>query len=215
MTRAKQETLFDLPEVPVKTYRAVRHEVVRNCQKNNILSTNHVHEKRTQVDQVLSGKSDLKILELFSGDGFLTGVLSQYGHVKKMDKRLGTGDSFIEYHRLIADKEKFDVVDADPYGFPSRLLPDIFLLIDDGIFFMTIPIPSVNIPNGIFKTHLQCYFGTDNPNEDQISQKIAEYGLCHWRQITELSCVRMGRMWRFAFDVKKIKSTDYTGVRNR
>ena len=59
MTRAKQETLFDLPEVPIRTYRAVRHDVVRNRQKNNVLSTNHVNEKKTQVDKILNGKSNL------------------------------------------------------------------------------------------------------------------------------------------------------------
>lgn len=210
-----QKTLFDLPSEPAKTYRAIRHDIVRSRQRENILSTNHVYEKKRQVDRVLGGNSGLKILELFSGDGYLTGALSCYGDVISLDKKHGTGDSFIEYHRFIADKKKFDVVDADPYGFPSRLLPDIFLLIDDGIFFVTVPIASVNIPNGITKTHLHCYYGSDSPDIDQISTKMAEYGLCHWREVVEIDCVKMGRMWRIAYSVKKVKSTDYTGVRNR
>ena len=211
----KQEALFELPNIAQKTYRAIRHDVVRDRQRKNIGSTNHTTEKTLQIERVLRGKSNLKILELFCGDGLLSSKYKDYGNLVALDKRLGTGDSFIEYHRFIADKKKFDVIDADPYGFPSRLLPDIFLLIDDGIFFVTVPMPHVNIPNGIFKTHLQCYFGNDKPNEDEISKKIAEYGLCHWRKITEIECINMGRMWRFAFSVEKIKSTDYTGVKNR
>jgi hypothetical protein len=210
-----QDSLFELPPEPAKSYRAIRHDIVRSRQRENILSTNHVYEKQRQVDRVLVGKENLSIIELFCGDGFLTKALQNYGNVVSLDKKIGTGDSFLEYHRYIADRKKFDVVDADPYGFPSRLFPDIFLLIDDGILFLTVPIASVNIPNGITKTHLHCYYGNDMPSMDEISTKVVEYGLCHWRQVQEIDCVKMGRMWRVAYSVKKVKSTDYTGVRNR
>ena len=210
-----QGTLFDVPEAPKKTYRAIRHDIVRQRQRENIASTNHTTEKRLQVERILAGKSNLAILELFAGDGFLTRALEPFGQVTSLDKRHGTGDSFLEYHRYIADRRKFDVVDADPYGFPSRLFPDIFLLIDDGIFLVTIPSASVNIPNGLVKTHLQSYYGEELPDIDAISKRIAEYGLCHWRQVTEIDCIKIGRMWRVAYEVKKVSATDYTGVRNR
>lgn len=210
-----QQVLFDLPEAPKKTYRAIRHDVVRQRQRKNIASTNHITEKTRQVERVLAGKSNLKILELFAGDGFLTKALQPFGEVTSLDKRHGTGDSFLEYHRYIADRRKFDVIDADPYGFPSRLLPDIFLLIDDGIFFVTVPSSSVNIPNGLVKTHLQSYYGEEQPSIDAVSQKIAEYGLCHWRQVVEIDCIKIGRMWRVVYEVKRVSATEYAGVRNR
>ena len=125
-----------------------------------------------------------KILELFSGQGNLTKLYENYGSVTAYDKKhLKTGDSFLEYHRLISDRKKFNVIDLDPYGFPNRFFPDIFLLIDKGILFVTMPKPYVNILNGITQTHLICYYGTHNPTKEQIIEKIGFFGLCHWRKI--------------------------------
>ncbi|MEY2630761.1 MAG: N2,N2-dimethylguanosine tRNA methyltransferase [Bacteroidota bacterium] len=207
-------------EVVAKSYRAIRHDVVRGKQKRSDASINHPVEKSSQIKRVLNDFEyeeirKPKILELFAGDGFLTNVYAEYGDVTAFDKKLGTGDSFKEYHRLIADNKKFDVVDLDPYGFPTRFFPDIFLLIDRGILFVTCPIPSVNILHDITKTHLFSYFGNDNPTIDQITKSIALSGLCHWRKVTEIESIKMDRMWRIAYLVEKIKATEYTGVRNR
>src|SRR5699024_7543110 len=124
-------------------------------------------------------------------------------------------NSFREYHRLIADGKKFEVIDLDPYGFPTRLFPDIFLLIEDGYLFVTMPKPYVNILNGITATHLTCYFGEQNPSSETIVNKIAELGLCHWRKVELLDELNLKSVWRYAFKVTKIKATDYTGVINR
>jgi hypothetical protein len=48
-----------------------------------------------------------------------------------------------------------------------------------------------------------------------MSQRIAEYGLCHWRKVVEIDCIKIGRMWRVAYEVKRVSATEYTGVRNR
>ena len=92
-----------------------------------------------------------------------------------------------------------DVIDVDSYGFPSRFFPDIFLLIENGFLFLTIPKPSVNILNGITKTHLMCYFSQGNPSFEKIVEKIAIYGLCHWRKVTLIE----------AIDLKKKTTTEF------
>jgi len=203
----------------IKSYRAIRHDIVRAKQKANADEVHHPIEKNNQIARIFKewdflGHS-LKILELFAGDGNLTATYEAFGKVTALDKKLGTGDSFKQYHRFIADNKKFDVVDIDPYGFPSRFLPDVFLLIDKGYLFVTCPIPSVNILHDITKTHLVSYFGSDNPSEQQIVEKIALSGLCHWRKVVLNDAIKIGRMYRFAFWVEKIKSTEYTGVKNR
>ena len=67
---------------------------------------------------------------MFAGQGNLTNIYKAYGDVIPYDKKyLKTGDSFLEYHRLIADKKKFDIIDLDPYGFPNRFFPDVFYLL--------------------------------------------------------------------------------------
>jgi hypothetical protein len=210
-----QDGLFPIDRKPLKSYRALRHEVVRKRQADNCATTTHPTEKSAQIRSILHEKTGLSTLELFAGNGNLSTIYSLHGSVLCFDKKLGTGDSFTEYHRLIADRRKFDVIDLDPYGFPSRFFPDIFLLIDNGFLFVTCPIPSVNILHDITKTHLQVFYGSDNPSIEQISVRIAEFGLCHWRQVELIDCIKIDRMYRLAFKVMRVKSTEYTGVNNR
>ncbi len=204
-----------------KTYRAIRHDVVRAKQKQNADEVHHPDEKIDQIKRVLTDfKWDIKkmpkILEMFAGQGNLTDVYQKYGDVIPYDKKyLHTGDSFLEYHRLIADRKKFNVIDLDPYGFPNRFFPDIFLLIDKGVLFLTMPKPYVNILNGITQTHLISYYDTHNPTKEQIIQRIALFGLCHWRKVELIDEVDCKSVWRLAFAIEKVKATEYTGVRNR
>ena len=202
-----------------KTYRAIRHDVVRKKQSENSKELNHPDEKIYQIDWVMNNlqvQSGHKILELFAGQGNLTSVYSKYGDVISCDKKYcGTGDSFLLYHKFIYERKKFTVIDLDPYGFPTRLFPDIFLLIDSGILFVTMPKPYVNILNGITQTHLIAYFGEHNPDEDTIIEQIAMWGLCHWRKVELIDSIDCKSVWRFAFHVEKVKATEYTGVRNQ
>ena len=203
----------------MKTYRAIRHDIVREKQRQNSNEVHHPDEKIHQIRMVFeSSKFDKRpnILELFSGQGNCTKVYQEYGDVTAYDKKyLKTGDSFLEYHRLIADKKKFDIIDLDPYGFPNRLFPDVFLLIDKGVMFITMPKPYVNILNGITQTHLISYFDTHNPTMEQIIERTVLFGLCHWRKLELIDVVDCKSVWRFAFAVEKVKATEYTGVRNR
>ena len=199
-----------------KTYFAIRHEIKRKKQKDNSNDTHHPDEKKSQIkDTLRSTKRKLKILELFSGCGNLTPLYLEFGEVDQYDKKLKTGDSFRVFHRLIAEGKKFDVVDIDPYGFPSRFFPDIFKLIDDGYLFLTFPKPHINILNALTQTHLIAYYGSPSPTLDEIQQRIALYGLCHWRQVEFIDVVDLGRLWRMALAVKRVSATTYTNTRNR
>jgi len=198
-----------------KTYRAIRHDVTRKKQRENDSECHHPEEKIGQIKEILNGKTDLNILELFAGYGNLTSIYSKFGNVDAYDKKLKTGDSYITFHRLISEKKKYDVIDIDPYGFPNRFFPDIFLLIDNGTMFITMPKPYVNILNGITKQHLICYYGEHNPNLETIMERIKLYGLCHWRKLELINYLDFGRIWRLCFSVEKVKATEYCNVRNR
>lgn len=211
-----QLKLIDTAKDSNKSYRAIRHDIVRSKQALNSNEVHHPITKKRQIERVLLNKADLSILELFAGQGNLTKIYEQYGTVTAYDKKhLKTGDSFIEYHRLIADRKKFNVIDIDPYGFPTRLFPDIFLLMDDGFLFVTMPKPYVNILNGLIQTHLTTYFGEPNPSLETIIGKIVLFGLCHWRKAQLIESADYGGVWRLVFHVERVKATDYTGVKNR
>lgn len=232
-----QARLFD-DEINIsdKTYRAIRHDIVRQKQAENSNEVHHPNEKIAQIKKVLPsycGWGDLSILELFAGHGNLTKVYSKFGEVlaneikKSVFEKLventeslmlvkcNNVDSFIDFHQLIALKQKFDVIDIDAYGFPSRFFPDVFLLLNKGVLFVTMPKPYVNILNGITAAHLTSYFGEPNPSQKTIVEKIALYGLCHWRKVELIDSIDCKSIWRFAFHVEKVKATEYTGVRNR
>lgn len=199
-----------------KTYRAIRHEVTRLKQNNNSDELHHPKEKSDQIHTVLENLNNLKILELFAGQGNLTKIYEQYGEVSAYDKKyLKTGDSFLVFHNLIYNKKKYDVIDLDPYGFPNRFFPDIYLLIEDGYLFLTMPKPYVNILNGITQSHLISYYGESNPSLNTIVDRLALWGICHWRQVVLIDCIDCKSVWRLAFKVNKVKATEYTGVRNR
>jgi hypothetical protein len=204
-----------------KTYRAIRHDITREKQKQNANEVHHPDEKINQIKSILSFWSEeeygkLSVLELFAGQGNLTKIYQEYGNVDAYDKKwLKTGDSYVRYHELIGQKNIYDIIDIDPYGFPNRFFPDIFLLIEKGILFVTMPKPYVNILNGITQTHLISYYGEQNPSEQTIIERIVLWGLCHWRKVELIDSIDCKSVWRFAFDVTKVKATDYTGVRNR
>tara|TARA_Y100001973_G_C5138162_1_gene301461 strand:- start:72 stop:725 length:654 start_codon:yes stop_codon:yes gene_type:complete len=199
-----------------KTYRAIRHDVVRKKQKENSEEVHHPNQKINQIYKTLESSKNYKILELFCGRENLTKHYNKFGKVELYDKKWKkTGDSFIVFHKLIAQNKKYQVIDLDPYGFPNRFFPDIYLLIEKGFLFLTMPKPYVNILNGITQAHLISYYGEHNPNKETIIKRIALWGLCHWRKVELIDCVDCKSVWRFAFKVEKVKATEYTGVKNR
>tara|TARA_R100000664_G_scaffold30108_1_gene42389 strand:- start:333 stop:1046 length:714 start_codon:yes stop_codon:yes gene_type:complete len=228
-----QGQLFDIGNFKNKTYRAIRHDVTRERQSNYCNTVHHPDQKINQIKNVLNNYNNLKILELFAGKGNLTSVYANYGSVvanelkdkvyKDLLKKIknikqvecNKVDSFLYFHKLISQKKHFNIIDLDPYGFPNRFFPDIFLLIKDGFIFITMPKPYVNILNGITQTHLSSYYGNPNPSMETIIDRIAHWGLCHWRRIELVDYIDCKSIWRFAFSVKKVKATDYTGVNNR
>lgn len=113
-----------------KTYRAIRHDIVRAKQKQNDNEVHHPDEKINQIKNVFAefewdNDKNPKILEMFAGQGNLTNIYEAYGDVTAYDiKYLKTGDSFLEYHRLIADKKKFDIIDLVHTDFQT----DFFLM---------------------------------------------------------------------------------------
>lgn len=212
--------MFDLfgnkIESSEKGYRAIRHDIARKKQAVNADIVHHPREKEIQIRNTLQGKKDLKILELFSGRGNMTSVFSEFGTVHAHDKKyLRTGDSYKQFHKYIFERKLYNVIDLDPYGFPNRFFPDIFLLIESGFLFVTMPKPYVNILNGITATHLTSYYGESNPPLSVIQERIVLWALCHWRKAELLSCLDLKSIWRLAFAIEKVKATEYTGVKNR
>ena len=200
----------------MKSYRAIRHDIIRKKQNDNSKEVHHPDQKTKQIYNFLDSSKKYKILELFCGRENLTKHYSKFGKVELYDKKWKkTGDSYLEFHRLIYERKKYDVIDLDPYGFPNRFFPDIYKLIDNGYLFLTMPKPYVNILNGITQTHLISYFDKHNPSLEEILKRYVLWGLCHWRKVEVLDVIDLKSIWRICFKVEKVKATDYTGVINQ
>lgn len=196
------------------------HNKTRNKQKENSDEVHHPLEKTEQIIRIINKYKDelppkLDILELFSGQGNLTKIYKEFGEVYSYDKKYeNTGDSYLIYHKLISNRNIYEIIDLDPYGFPNRFFPDIYLLFEKGILFVTMPKPSVNILNGITQEHLISYYGEYNPSKETIINRIEKFGICHWRKVKLIDCIDLKSIWRMAFLVEKVKATEYTGVNN-
>ena len=79
-----------------KTYRALRHEVVRKRQREDSDDTRHPDEKIRQIRLALQGLEDLTTLELFAGTGNCTQEYAQYGSVVAVDKVGKVYDQLVE-----------------------------------------------------------------------------------------------------------------------
>lgn len=221
----------------MKTYRAERHDVTRKLQKEMSPKVHHPEEKQKQIRTFMDiHKPEGYTLELSAGEGNLTKVYAEYNIViayetnKSKYEKLVTlsqsikgdnnilclrRDSYLGFHGHITAGKNFGVIDLAPYGFPNRFLPDIFLLMKDGLMFITMPKPSVNILNGITAQHLTCYWGCRNPSLEQIIEKLKLYSLCHWRTVEVLDVLDLKSVWRMCLKVKKVNACEYTGVKNR
>jgi hypothetical protein len=110
----------------------------------------HHTEKAELIHRLLKGRSGLRIFEpcAYQGDGkpgVCSRAYSDYADPLQ-HRRLGRGDGDWMFHiRLsLLRSDKYDVVDLDSYGDPSRpLWSGVSELIDDGgLLFLTFPIVS-------------------------------------------------------------------------
>ena len=127
-----------------------------------------------------------------------------------------TEDSILTTMRLCSERTTFDIVDIDPYGFPSRYFPHAFLLLTDGWLFLTFPKLGATQLNKVTLEHLRVWWGVTQENKDDylnvILDRLADYALGNFRQLELLDTVDLGRMYRLAFKVTKRSALDLVGL---
>jgi hypothetical protein len=183
-----------------------------------------------QIDRVMSthdGPMNLSVLELLAGSGELSKVYTKYGSVlaneyepalfeKLVENTKDSGsiscqrtDALLNFHQMIASGESFDIIDINSRGLSSRYFPDVFLLIKSGILFLTMVKPSECVMNRITSTQLTAYFGSNNPTFIDVANRIAIWGICHWRKVELIDMIELDSEWRFAFNVERVNAKDY------
>lgn len=221
-----------IAEILGTTISSVKHKYVRLNQAKNEDKHHHPKEKIEQIDRTLNG-GDYFILETNAGWGNLTQHYKIYAkkliahdiEKKKVEFIKSQNwaavesikcDSFKEIHKYIWSGVKFDVIDIDPYGFPSRYFPHVFQLIEDGYLFVTFPKMGVQQINKIMVEHYRVFWGLSLDDkeiyQEKIHEKLKDYALQYYRHVDLVDSVDLGRMFRFAYKVKKESALDLVGL---
>lgn len=192
-----------------------RRKEKRRLQKLGDEKYTHPREKEEQIKNVLENRKYFNILELFAGEGNLTRVYQNflYGNIGKIhsyDIKTTKEDSFRLFHKLIYQKEKYDIIDIDPFGFPSRFFPDIFMLIDYGFLFLTCCKPHTVHPSSQLAYHLKCYFGNERPKLIDIVEGVKRFSHFHWRDANAITVLDLPGVWRIAFSVTKVSANEFS-----
>lgn len=207
------------------TESSVKHKYTRLKQKENADSHHHPVEKEAQIKNILRNMDrDVFVLETHAGYGNLTDVYSIYAKevlALETNKEKCTyidqkghenvtcvkTDSLKELHLFIYQNIKFNVIDVDPYGFPSRYFPDVFELIDDGFLFVTFPKYGCAQINNITKLHVKTFYGFDGGSNDAFLEccinTLQNQALRTYRRLEVVNVLDLKKVYRVALRVKK------------
>lgn len=214
------------------THSSVKHKIRRIQQSKNMDRYKHTKEKVEQIEKIIND-SDNNILETNCGFGSLSEFYNNFGTVQSYDikkekvdfvsnldlenVKVNQADSHKEIIKLLARKKKFNIVDIDPYGMPSRYFPHVFGLIERGFLFLTFPMMGVAQINKITIRHYQAFWGIDLIDKpfyiDKIISKLKDYAFMHGRQIEVIDVIKIDRIYRLAVRVDKKSMLDIVGLK--
>lgn len=211
------------------TASSVKHKVTRLQQNANEDRYKHTKEKIAIAKQfVIAGD----ILETHCGFGGMTKYYSNWGcvdsydikqdrvdHVKNLDLQnveVKCCDTEKEIWNFLCERRTYQVIDLDPYGFPSRYFPYVFGLINLGYLFMTFPVMGVAQMNKITIRHYEAFWGITLEDKgryvENITKKLEDYAFMFKREIKVLAVEKIDRIYRFAIRVEKKSLLDIVGL---
>ena len=215
------------------TLSSIKHKIRRLQQKQNLDKYKHTKEKSEQACKYLPQLLNPRILETHAGFGGMTQFYSTYGHTTSLEikkerveavrkKRLQNNqviqcDSEEYVYRLISHRERYDVIDLDPYGYPSRFFPHIFKLMNEGILFVTLPMIGVAQINKITIAHLISFWGVHYSDTssylETVIKRMTEYAFMHKKRITVLESPKFGRIYRLVIKVESVPLNELVGLK--
>jgi hypothetical protein len=195
-------------------HSAESHKETRKKQDSNVDEYHHPTEKIAQLEEfgdLLTGN----ILEVFAGKGNLTKYYERFGKVEAMTRETH-GDSFHAIYDLRANRRKFNVIDIDSYGYPSKFFPLVFeMMTPENLLVITFPVPGVNCLNGIMEQHFINFWRSARPTVGDVTGILTDMALREWRHLQLLSVRKIKSIWRMVFLSNRVKATEWCNVKNR
>jgi hypothetical protein len=230
--RESGKTYSELAELTGRTISSVKHKIRRIQQARNDDRYKHTMQKTAIAEKYIS-ESGLNVLETHCGYGGMTRWYAEQGSIVecydidrgKVDgvNLLGyqnvqaiKGDSEKEIIRLFANQCKYDAIDLDPYGLPSRYFPYVFSMIESGLLFVTFPMLGVAQMNKITIQHYKSFWGFCNQSGDDyietIKARMKDYAFMFSRDVEFLEVVKIDRIYRMVLRVEKKSMCDIVGL---
>ena len=223
--RENNVKLSEIAKILGTTIASVKHKCTRLSQKTNADTHHHPAEKTRQIREVLDLiTGDVRVLETHAGHGNLTEVYSSYAKEVvsyEIDKEkcsyvnqrgyanvvCHNKDSLKELYLSIYNNQKFNVIDIDPYGFPSRYFPNVFELIDDGYMFVTLPKYGCAQINNITKLHIKSFYGFEGGDNEAFLKCCLEsfknQALRTYRSCEVINVLDLNKVYRIALRIRK------------
>lgn len=215
------------------TMSSIKHKIRRLQQKQNLDKYKHTTEKSDQILKFIPKKNKLSILETHGGFGGMTQEYSKLGTVTSLEIKQERVEHLqnleLENHeaikcdsehyifKMIFEKRKFDVIDVDPYGYPSRYFPHIFKLIDDGLMVITLPMIGVAQMNKLTIAHLQSFWGVDYKDKagyiNNFLIRLKDYAFMNKHEFEVLDISKFDRVYRILIKTKKTSLNDIVGLK--
>jgi len=231
--KSKGITLREISIELGTTISSIKHKIRRLQQKQNLDRYKHTIEKKEQMARFIPKSVDLAILETHAGFGCMTEFYSEHGQVTSIElkeERVNeinsqnlpgvttiNGDCERLIFNHIVNKDKYDIIDIDPYGYPSRLFPHIFSLMTDGIMVITLPMIGVAQMNKLTIAHLKVFWGVDYRDKetyiDKVLQKLKDYGYMYKNKVDVLEVSKFDRIYRIVIKVKKTSLNEIVGLK--
>jgi len=194
-------------------HTAATHKKIRKNQALNLDDYHHPIEKIKQLKKF--NFNNFKILEVFAGKGNLTKYYKSISNDVLALSKETTGDSFDYIFKIRFEKNKYDLIDIDSYGYPDKFFPVVFDCLKDRAYLVfTFPVVGVNCLNGITEQHYINFWRSNRPTIGDIVGSITDFALRNWQLAKLVDVVKIKRIWRFIFIIEKQKATELCNVRN-
>lgn len=190
----------------------------RLFKKQNVDDYHHPDEKIEQLERLgdLVDYGNCSVLEVFAGQGNLTEWYREHCKSVLPMSRENTGDSFHEIYRIRADRKKFDIIDIDSYGYPSKFFPVVFEMMKNrAMLIITFPVVGCACLNGITEQHFINFYRSSRPTIGDVTGILTDMALREWIQLSLHEVRKIKRIYRMVFLCRKEKATELCNVKNR
>ena len=191
-------------------------KIQRRLKKLNADEYHHPDEKIAQLERLSFIDSTSRVLEVFAGAGNLTRWYEERCKSVTPMSRETTGDSFHAIYELRFKRKRFDVIDIDSYGYPSKFFPVVFeMMRPEALLIITFPVVGAACLNGITEQHFINFYRSSRPTIGDVTGILTDMALREWILLSLHDVRKIKKIYRMVFKCRREKATELCNVKNQ